>query len=235
MRAESPRNPGRFTSLGALAIGLRLIRKSRVVRTERVILLGLFFAFGAELATGIIADFADLGFGNNLQVRFFTYYGLFAAPLFVLSADWVVVTLRRWLPRSTIRIGVTAMIFIFAVSSLLKATLDPLISNNWIYFHPSEIAAIETRADHSERRPIYMGGRVWSAWIMTDHSGLPNNNFPDEGIVDSRTAHVLFSQIQKAHASTGWIFLSPITEQNRLYDNGIAWIYHRIPLSHLQK
>jgi hypothetical protein len=225
------------SGLAAAVLALRALWRPQGVRIERIILLGLYITFGLELALSVVADFSGLRFGDNLQVRFFTYFGLFATPMFVLAARAILRRLRRWLPERPLSYAVGGVLVFLAVASMLKATLDPLVSNNWIFYHPAEIEAMRTWAEHSERRTLYIGDeiRLFPAWIMTYHTGLPNDNFVDSGAYDPRTAHAFNSRIKQAQASAWLSPLSPITEQNRVYDNGEAQIFHRIPQTPLQR
>lgn len=225
------------SGVAALVLGVRTLFRPQGVRIERIILLGLYITFGLELALSVVADFSGLRFGDNLQVRFFTYFGLFATPMFVLAVRATLRRLARWIPERPLRTVVVGFVVFLAVASVLKATLDPLVSNNWIFYHPAEIEAIRTWAEHSERRTLYIGDeiRLFPAWIMTYQEGLPNNNFVDSGAYDPRTAHAFTSRIKQAQASAWLSPLSPITQQNRVYDNGEAQIYHRIPQTPLQR
>lgn len=197
----------------------------------KVFLLALYGAAGLQMALAIPVDLIGLEEGANLQVRVYTYFVLFAAPLFALGLQRV---LQRWpLLRAPVIIGIT----FFAACSLLKATLDPTVSNRWIFYHPAEVEAIQSWATRHANESLWIGPdtRLSDGYLMEHSLGLPNYNSLDMGAPSPQTYHALNSPIKQANDKAWGYTGSPLLLEQRVYDNGIAQIYHRTPRTPLQK
>ncbi len=219
------------SGIAATVLLFRGLVTPRTLSVARAVLLGMYIALGLELTVTVIADFSGLSFGDNLQVRFFTYFTLFAAPLAVLFLVTVMRSLSGLIPSNVLRIVLISLVVFFAGASLVKATLDPSVSNLWIFYHPDEIEALRTWASHVERKQIYVGWqvRMWPAWIMSQQIGMPRKNFPDSFIPAPQTGYAFDSAINRAQVSAWVSPLSPLLMEDRVYDNGLAQIYHKTP------
>lgn len=197
----------------------------------RVFLLALYGAFGFQLAAAIPIDLVGLEAGSNLQVRMYTYFAVFAAPLFTLglsrllgSSPW------HW------RVAGTAAV-VLAVLSLLKATLDPLVSNRWMHYDAAEIEAIHAWSERERESVLWVGPetRLYDAYYMEYNFGPSNLNDLDVARRNPFTFHTLNSSLKQAN-SVAWGFpQSTWLLGNRVYDNGEAQIYHRSPQTPFQR
>ncbi|MER3478938.1 MAG: hypothetical protein C4327_00220 [Meiothermus sp.] len=221
--------------LGSFAAWLMLLiptlRIPEKASTPRVFLLALYGAFGLQLAAAIPVDLVGLESGSNLQVRMYTYFAVFAAPLFTLG-------LSRLLGSSPGRwrvAGVAAVVL--AVLSLLKATLDPLVSNRWMHYHAAEIEAIHTWSEHEQQSLLWVGPetRLYDAYYMEYNFGPSNLNDLDVARRNPYAFHTLNSSLKAAN-SVAWGFpQSTWLLGNRVYDNGEAQIFHRAPQTPFQR
>lgn len=211
-----------------LLLAPTVFRNSKAPLT-RVFLLALYGAFGFQMAVAIPVDLLGLEAGSNLQVRMYTYFVLFAAPVFVLGLTRLVG------PRT--RVLVALVMTAFGFLSVVKATLDPHISNLWLQYTRTELQAIRTWARYEESSLLYAGRttRLNDAWYMNHGLGLPNDNNLVTGDYNPRAYHALYSSTQEAN-NTAWRFRQPLLLlDNRVYDNGDAQIYHRLPRTPFQK
>lgn len=197
----------------------------------KMFLLALYGAAGLQMALAIPIDLIGLEEGANLQVRVYTYFVLFAAPLFVLGLQRLI---RRW---PFTRSPVTLAVAFFAICSLLKATLDPMVSNRWIFYHPAEVEAIQNWATRHANQSLWVGPdtRLSDGYLMEHSLGLPNYNSLDIGTPSPQTYHALNSPLKQANDRAWGYTASPLLLEQQVYDNGIAQIYHRTPRTPLQK
>ena len=228
-----------FTSFTAwIVLMSQSWRHLRHLRVERVLLMSLYGAFGLQLAVAIPVDFLGLGAGTNLQVRMYTYFALFSAPVFALGLS---TALERWVNARTrlVRYGVLTLTALFVVFSVAKATLDPVVSNRWLYFWESEIRALGYLDGHLERAVIWTGvdARLSNA-LRTERFrewAATRNSLSFDLDSSPRTTHAVWSPVIELAAKTRGVPTPVLWRENLTYDNGEARIYHRIPRTPFQR
>jgi len=204
----------------------------------RVLMAGFFAASLVQLAAAVGVDLLGLAAGSNLQVRLYSYVVLWAAPQFVL---FVVRVSRRVTVPGGPAVRGAALLAVFAVllsSSVLKSTLDPVLSNRWLGYHPSEVQAVRTWTQHSQSSSIWVGidARVVFAYVAESGVTVPRFNS--------------LSAIPAERVGSGFALQSPLTLSNnrvwnlplpelllgdRIYDNGTSQILWRHPLTQFQR
>lgn len=219
-----------------LVLVFRSLPNLSTVPLNRLFLLSFYGAFGFQLALAIPIDFLSLDAGTNLQVRMYTYFSLLAPPLFALGITSLLGRVRPgWFKQVLMgSVGVLFMGFLF--SSLLKATLDPSISNRWLFYHPSEIQAIYFWNHRQEYTNMWLDpeGRLRYAYILAyQQHPVGGNNF-NVGTPDVRSAHALYSPNIRMNAIAWQRAPSPYWFENLPYDNGEAQMYYRIPRTPFQ-
>ena len=217
---------GSFLTWG-IALVYTLTRLTKIpVRT--IFLLSLYGAFGFQLALAIPMDFLNLSAGSNLQVRMYTYFSVFAAPMFAFGMQRMSTYVRNYVGRTILRIGFSALVLCFALASLLKSTLDPTVSNRWYFYNQHETQAIRFWDERHRERSLWVGveGRLRYAYIMQDNTN--NQNRLDIFEQDDWTTHALMSNFNQPNA-LAWRFPpSEIWSENRVYDNGSAQLFNLI-------
>ena len=228
--------------LSSATLWLLLLRRGlkRLDRlpVRRVLLLSLYGSFALLLALSIPVDFLGLAEGSNLEVRLYTYFGLFATPVFVAGAVPMLKLLNwrrlragrpvhRW-PGIVVRVAVAG----FAVLSLLKATVDPQVSNLWIFYRPQEVTAMSFFTGHQQDAVLWIGPRerLSYAFALTNSTFTVNGNTFSSGLGTSQDRWALTSNVIRAHAVADQTPLPTILLGSRIYDNGEAQIYQRLPL-----
>jgi len=145
--------------------GLRSLATTKMAHSGfrgATLLLSLYTAFFVQLVAFVILDVAFTA-GGNLQVRFFPVALFLAAPLaarFINEQSRRSKLFLRYKRLATI----VVLILAFTAAGLLKATSDPLVSNQWLFFSPAERAGIGWVEFHST------GAVIWADY--TDRLGL---------------------------------------------------------------
>ncbi|MCY0899356.1 MAG: hypothetical protein OWU33_10565 [Firmicutes bacterium] len=199
----------------------------------RLFLLGMYAAFAALVVLSIPLDFSGLAAGSNLEVRNFTYVILFGTPLVARALVRSIHGQWRWSPktphkrRMAERLLVGLMCLILAIG-FLKVTLDPLVSNTWLYYTPGEAEAVQFFWTHNRYQTLWTGpdNRLTNYanavfWNNPGHNAVLGYTPPDgtEDYLQSRT--VVFSCLAQDYP------LPPYGQFNRVYDNGGAAIYQK--------
>lgn len=229
---------GSFLSWCVLVVDV--VKNIRTAPLPRLILASLYGAFASLLAVGVMVDFLGLEAGSNLQVRFYAYFVLFAVPTLALGVAGVLRRLSKWTsPRTStwVRYAALSLFTVFALLSLLKATLDPVVSNRWIFYRPTEVQAVSFWNERQRSSGLWAGPsyRVINAFRHTHPSAPSNQNEISARLGSEAAAYMLDSEIFESNA-VAWGVVRPTTVlENRVYDNGDAQIYHRVPRSPFQR
>ncbi len=203
-----------------------------------VLLLWAFYA--AFIVQGVFSMAVDISgaIANNLQHRTFPSFVMLAAPL---TAYWVS---QRWqTPRGApafasrgLRWALGTGMTVLMALSLLKATIEPALSNYWTFYTPSEYQA----AAWSER--ALAGGSLWVGFnervavgyaLRTD--GRTMEVYLDTYTVDPYTRDFLLSQATLLYASRVNQPIPAPADSLVTYDNGDAQVHHKRPVTPFQK
>lgn len=205
---------------------------------EHVFLMALYGAFGIQLALAVPVDLLNLGAGTNLQVRIYTYFALFAAPMFALGVARLATQLRPRLG-SAVTTGLLALIAAaFVPPSLLKATLDPAVSNRWLFYWPAEISALRFWDVNSRNAGAWIGAstRLGDAYSVKHPPSTPlstNTFYIDRS--SGREDFVLNSIPLRANVVAWKVALPYAILGDRVYDNGDVQLLSRVPSTPFQR
>lgn len=209
-----------------------LVRRQRLEKS-RLLLISTYTAFALLVGASIPLDFSGLAAGTNLEVRNFTYVILLGIPL-VAEAIYRVTHTQRLLRlgvlnlqvRKIARPTVIATMCILLLVGFLKVTLDPLVSNYWLFYTPQEAQALHFFWDHNRNQTLWTGPDDRLAFYA--HSRLianPKNNNVIGFEAVPFTYEYLYSPLVR---SSDLVLRFPIFDyqaNNRVYDNGGAQIY----------
>lgn len=215
-------------------------RRLETLTVERLFLLGLYGSLGFVVGLAIPIDFLNLSAGTNLQVRIYTYFALLAAPTAAFGIERLT-QVRLPFPK-TLLTGLMGLFFcLFGLLSLLKATLDPMVSNRWLFYHPSEVQAARFWDQQYNHSLLWMDveGRLTYAYFTTYPEAYPDgtvtDNSFDYGAFRGGGTFALHSAILRETA-VAWQATPPyLWLEDRPYDNGEAQIYHRTPTTPFQQ
>lgn len=218
---------------------------------ERLFLLSLYGAFGTIMAISIPVDLVGLYAGSNLELRNFTYFALLCIPVLAWGLRDVAAALRsrdrrreHWGDRARSSGGSAHRLFQFgaggafvvvSLAGLLKSTVDPALSNEWIFYSPAEHQAIAF-FEH--------GGRSDTLWTGPDArlTNMAAQRNPDARHYNLVEAYALLpsdrvwlrSPQVVANSTAYQTVVPPYDDQNRIYDNGEAQLYRMTPRTQFQ-
>jgi len=228
----------------------RLLRRRRMPAAGEVFLLGAFFAYAMLIAVSVPIDLLGLAAGANLEVRNFNYFALMGAPV----AAWGVQAMRtpgrrsrslapargraRWRPiRLSANFLLGAVLVVLVTGGALKATLSPVISNQWIFYSPYEREALGFFYNHNQGVNMWTGpdDRLVNLFEQSYPVDV-KNDIPDGYDLDSRPQNrdILWSPIVSADVIANGYPVPDLSQMNRVYDNGGAQIYRIAPATPLQ-
>lgn len=215
---------------------VRALTRLRKTPVERLFLLTLYGSFGMLLALGVAVDFLGLSAGSNWQVRIYTYFSSFAVPLFVLGVHGMRTLLSRLLPRVWVKHAFAVLMVVFIVCSLLKATLDPIVSNRWIAYKVTEMRAIDFWFDNRGNDTLNVGGnmRLYFGYVM-QYGWRPGTRGALETGLSPRAPHLVRSTVNSANAVAWGMPVPAVLLDDWIYDNGETQIVHRIPRTPFQQ
>ena len=208
----------------------RLIVKKQQHRTlEHLFLLALYGGFGFLVALAIPMDFTGLNAGTNLEVRNFPYFALMASPVLVWGLNQAHRRLSAVIRRKIVPI-VGIFLALFILIGLFKSTLDPVISNSWIFYTPAEKQALTAFDQHSVSATLWTGpdNRLVYANAMFNASETTSSQVAGYGYTSSDTDVLISPEV----IQNTFVQHKPIPRyqsKNRIYDNGSAQIYRRMP------
>lgn len=213
-------------------------RQQRQAPPAHLLLLWAFYA--AFVFQGVVSMAIDISgaIAKNLQHRAFPSFVMLATPL---VGHWLAQRLKSpqggWLQDSrALRWGLGAGVAVLMALSLLKATVEPALSNYWIFYTPGEYQA----AAWSERALV--NGSLWVGFnervavgyaLRTD--GRAMEVYLDTYTVDPYTRDFLLSQATLLHASRVNQPLPAPADSLVTYDNGDAQVHHKRPVTPFQK
>lgn len=228
-----------------------VIVRRRTLSVRNMVLLGLYTAFSLLVAVAIPIDFTGLSAGSNLEVRDYTYFALFAAPLLARGMARLV---RRRRPRAGPRVdraqaagswdktgqvrsrAVGTALLLLIGWGLLKTTLDPVVSNNWIFYTESDLQAIQTFYQRSRHQLLWTGpdNRLVFVGETWEPLGAHGNHVEGYAAAAGTDDYLVSPAIQAAVRIAGVLAPGPVSGGaggggDRIYDDGAAQIYRSEP------
>ncbi len=213
-----------------LSWSIRMVFAKQQWQSVRELYLWSFYgAFAFQGALSILVDVSG-AIAGNLQHRLFPTFTMLAIPLIV---RWFFEKRRSfskqsplWYPVISVSIGVLAIL------SLLKATNEPTLSNNWLFFRPTEMNAIEWADTKLENRTLWIGydGRLTTAFAVNYGATRTRAFITHKGVNGSQTSRtVLISDVIHSHSARLSIPLPVDMDDFIVFDNGDTQIYHQRP------
>ncbi|MCY0878511.1 MAG: hypothetical protein OWU84_06195 [Firmicutes bacterium] len=206
----------------------RLLGKHTLLTIPRLFLLAMYGAFALLVVLSIPLDFSGLAAGSNLEVRNFTYVILFGTPLVaralirIIHGPWLLTPNTPEKTRWAERCMVGLMCLIMAIG-FLKVTLDPLVSNTWLYYTEDEADAIRFFWTHNRYQILWTGpDNRLANYANAVFWANPGQNTvvgyaPPAGTEDYlQSPAVVLSCLAQDYP------LPPYARLNRVYDNGGA-------------
>jgi hypothetical protein len=217
-------------SLGAwVYLVYKFFIKRQKLPSSMLLLLMFYFAFSLQLIITILAD--RFGVFHNLELRVFPVLMFFAVPLASISIMNIIHSNRLdEKQRQKVKNIFLIMILVFAASSHLKATNDPVVSNKWLFYSVQEKESLEWVGDG-----IYQNDK--SMWADVDErlltvfrhfSDLETND--KKKFVSPEEADFYFiSGIIEKRATVTHYPMPSVDGLPVVYDSGDVKIYRNLP------
>lgn len=213
--------------------GLKWFSQGEQIQRTQLLLWALYGAFAVQGALSILVDLSGV-LSANMQHRIFPSFAMLAAPL---AARFIL----EWQPRELIAkqaayLGLTLMVGLLAILSVLKASNEPLVSNKWLFYIPGEMSAIYWAEEQLTSRRMWLGydERLDMAYGIREEGrrlGIRANY----NIIQDDVRDILISDlIQQRSVRLGRPL--PVEVDSLIsYDNGQTQIYHLRPRTPFQR
>jgi hypothetical protein len=123
----------------------------------------------------------------------------------------------------------------FIAVGLLKCTVDPVVSNEWIFYTPAERQSIDYFWGHAQATALWSGPDNRLANGATDwYSQNPHHNRIGGFALTPWERDWLQSTQVDANAIAQRSPLPPYQQQNRIYDDGGTQIFRKAPRTWFQ-
>ena len=231
-------------AFGWLVFVRRLIRdrgSRRSFDEGLFLLLGLFPAFAIQNAISLVSDVtgsqSDI---NNLQVRLIPLTAFAAAPLSAYALLMCFKRLKTKLIIFRMALATAILIISFFVGvSLVKSTLEPLLSNIGLFFTSPEKSSVGWLNSHMPLLSFNSGrgtpgvwagadfrlGRLW----LNDYWGAERQLVPVISDEDEPYSYMLYSPEIRLYSSRLKRLMPDYRSAQKVYDNGDVQIYLKRP------
>lgn len=204
-------------------------------------LLVLLPAFALQNLFFVLSDLTgSIGEINNLQIRLIPFTALVAVPVAVYALNRFFRWLRKWtIFYSLASVGLALGAVLALALGLIKGTSEPLLSNNWSFYTPAELATVTwfnqvaPKFDFDLGRPtplVWAGpdfrlGRLWREQFL----GSSRNPVPLANSLDMPYTYILVSPTVRLLSERYGQPMPDLREPDLIYDNGTAQVYYQPP------
>ncbi|MCG8350757.1 MAG: hypothetical protein MI924_23550 [Chloroflexales bacterium] len=211
--------------------GMRWFWFGRQPSSHTVWLVWLFYtAFAAQGILSVVSD-ASGALSSNLQHRLFSSFVLIAVAL-------VALTLHDWRPRRfnlPLRVILASAVACVAILSTFKATNEPLLSNKWTFYRPSELAALDWSDAYLRNELIWTAYDERLAVAYLNARGVSPNKNEFVGYASGSIRNLLISPVTRLRGARLRQPLPVPADALRVYDNGETEMYHLRPETPYQR
>jgi hypothetical protein len=202
-------------------------------KQHELILWALYAAFAFLGFSSILVDISG-SIAANLQHRIYPTFAMLAAPL---VGAWLASLKPTHGPTQKLGWAAASIgLGVLMVLSVLKATNEPLLSNTWLFYSPSEYQAVVWVEQNIPEHSLWTGpgGRIADGYIIREN-GRPMTLELDPYVPQPTTYDFLVSDVTRLYAQRLGQLLPIQADSLLTYDNGATQIYHRRPLTPFQK
>ncbi|MDI6655770.1 MAG: hypothetical protein QME59_07830, partial [Candidatus Hydrothermarchaeota archaeon] len=199
--------------------------KKQRLSSPMLLLLMFYLAFSIQLLITILAD--RFGVFYNLELRVFPVLMFFAVPLASMSIVDIISHHRlNERQRKVIKTIFAALILVFVAASLLKATNDPVASNNWMFYTTQEKKSINWIGMHHQDKSVWMDVDERLMTVFTHFSDIDTFNKMKFAGPDKAEFYLISNIIEK-RASIVRYPMPYVDDLPTVYDSGDVRIYKR--------
>lgn len=205
--------------------GVTWLRRRWQPRERNELLLWAFY--GAFAFMGVLSVVVDVSgaLTSNLQQRIFPSFAMVATPV---VAKWILEQQERSaLSPRLIQGALWSTIGVLAILSTFKATNEPLLSNKWLFYQPSEMSAVGWASQNLAGRTLWVAfdERISTALQIRGEERALKIGL-DEGNAAPDTRDFLISNVTRAQALRINQPLPIGADDSITFDDGQAQIYH---------
>lgn len=211
-------------------------RKHGISRADRHLLFIWLFAAAFAVVLFVAAFIDYSGFLEaNLQVRLLPVFMLLAVPLGVYGA-MALYNRSNGQVRKALMYAAPVMVAFFAFVGVLKATNDPLVSNKWLFFTSDEQHAVTWIDNRLSGREVWIDidERLRVMQDIHQPADEDNGNIYLTGVENQWAPYLLSTDVMEQRMLRMSVPLLDFRQSDRIYDNGTARVYHRVPSSPYQ-
>jgi hypothetical protein len=190
----------------------------------------MYPAFTLQLAISIIVDYTGW-LGGNFQIRLFTPMMLVAIPLAAMGVLRAIQSPERGLVRWVV-VGLAALsVGWFGVAALFKATNEPSLSNNWVFYTTPERVAGSWLTQNARAATVWTGmdARLWSAMDFYYWTSSSKGVWFDGGAPEPETRYFILSNVERMKRARLGVPLPYLENENLIYDGGSVQVFYRRP------
>ncbi|MFH1773598.1 MAG: hypothetical protein ABH874_01390, partial [Methanobacteriota archaeon] len=199
--------------------------KKQRLSSPMLLLLMFYLAFSIQLLITILAD--RFGVFYNLELRVFPVLMFFAVPLASMSIIDIISHHRlNERQRKVIKTIFAALILVFVAASLLKATNDPVASNNWMFYTTQEKKSIDWIGANHGGEGVWMDIDERLITVFTHFSDIDTFNKRKFAGPDKAEFYLISNIIEK-RASIVRYPMPYVDDLPIVYDSGNVRIYKR--------
>jgi hypothetical protein len=209
-------------------------------KTRYFWLLILLPAFSLQNILFIFSDLTGSGV-NNLQIRLIPFTTIVAAP----TAAYLLVELLRWLHTRPAWVypAFSSAVIILALASLalglIKGTSEPLLSNTWFFYKPSEKSGVAwlnnniplLKAGSGQDTPLVWAGpefRMGRLWLEL-FWGANQHNVPIYNTARASYNYFFISPGTRMLSERLQVATPDLSDARLIYDNGQVKVYFELP------
>ena len=212
-------------------IATRIVRTRDVGGTWRHMLLWLLAAsFAVEVILSVATDLSGNLAGSNLELRLFPLFMLAGIPLAVVGISRILQKVATRWNRVLGAIG-AALLLVFALTGIMKATNDPLVSNKWLFFTDYESRSLKWADANLRGQSIWVGydERLLEMQSLFQPPNPVNANRYTAWNHYPSTLYITMSDVIRSRGPRLEIVGPDIQTQDRIFDDGGSQLYHRVP------
>ncbi len=199
--------------------------KKQRLSSPMLLLLMFYLAFSIQLLITILAD--RFGVFYNLELRVFPVLMFFAVPLASMSIiDIISHHKLNERQRKVIKTIFAALILVFVAASLLKATNDPVASNNWMFYTTQEKKSIDWIGANHGGEGVWMDIDERLMTVFTHFSDIDTLNKMKFAGPDKAEFYLISNIIEK-RANIVRYPMPYVDDLPIVYDSGDVRIYKK--------
>lgn len=203
----------------------KFLWKKQRLTSSMILLLLFYLAFSIQLLITIFSD--RFGIFYNLELRVFPTLMFFAVPLASMSIIAIIDHYKfNKYRRKAVKTIFVALILVFVAASLLKATNDPLVSNNWMLYTVQEKEGMNWIGMHHQDKSVWVDVNDRLITVFTHFSDVDTYKKRKFAGPDDADFYLISETIKKRAKITH--FQMPyIDKMSVLYDSGDVKIYKK--------